>query len=82
MHNSPSSNPFQLPKEEVQAFPSHGKNIMETETGMTLRDYFAGQVLISEVREKGKIVEHIVEDCYMIADAMLVERKKGTANAE
>ena len=58
-------------------------------TGMTLRDYFAGEALPSSiyelsllVRNKGKkldegvIEEAIARMSYSIADAMLLEREK------
>lgn len=54
-----------------QAFPS------DTNFGMTLRDYFAGQavqgLLASEVNAPLKV---FAIRAYTIADCMLVERKK------
>ena len=42
-------------------------------TGMTLRDWFAGQILSSST---GDDPEAIATDCYRIADAMIAEREK------
>lgn len=44
------------------------------ESGMSLRDYFAGQAL-SIVR--GSDVAEVAKDAYALADAMLAERAKG-----
>ena len=59
------------------AFP-HVSTHMDR-TGMTLRDYFAGQVI-------GQLAEHVgrfdmshsqAEYAYRLADAMIAEREKG-----
>lgn len=49
---------------------------------MTLRDFFAGQILAGwaagreqSLQEKNE-PEHVAETCYRYADAMLKERKK------
>jgi hypothetical protein len=59
----------------------------ETATGMSLRDYFAAKALMSllplfatgtlGLKAGGKVTEdHIAEQSYAFADAMLVERSK------
>lgn len=49
--------------------------------GMTLRDYFAGQALLSFLgqeigKDKKVIAKYVSEICYIYADAMLAERMK------
>jgi hypothetical protein len=45
-------------------------------TGMTLRDYFAAQVLIGlSIQRKGLTDEHDARNAYSLADAMLKERE-------
>ena len=43
--------------------------------GMTLRDYFAGQIVLEYVR-KGINNESIAKYSYEIAEALLIERQK------
>ncbi len=54
------------------AFPGDGQ-------GMTLRDYFAGQVLASMMinHSPGHLIDDkaVADEAYMLADAMLVARK-------
>ncbi len=45
--------------------------------GMTLRDYFAGQVLAALANDLSMDVDETCEACYGFADAMLAERAKG-----
>ncbi len=49
----------------------HGTN----SRGMTLRDYFAGQAILREFPDHWSIND-MVENAYLIADAMLDERAK------
>ena len=42
--------------------------------GMTLRDYFAGQVIPSLIPDPQMSIKIQVEDAYRIADAMIKER--------
>jgi len=66
------------------AFPVQHRNAC-IEEGMTLRDYFAGQVLLGvlttpdPIKINGKTVsnpEEAAEVCYGYADAMIKERSK------
>lgn len=57
------------PKKSIDAFPR-----TPGEHGMTLRDYFAGQVLASELSSQCPDVKWIAKFAYMVADAMLAER--------
>lgn len=41
--------------------------------GMTLRQWYAGQALISALKGEGKKYSRIARDCFKIADAMLFE---------
>jgi hypothetical protein len=68
-----------------QAFPSveyFDGNPSYTKDGMTLRDWFAGQALIGEMRESGDDMdwlpraELMAARCYKVADAMIKEREK------
>ncbi len=69
------------------AFPAsshvHREYVEWTESrysGMTLRDYFAGQALAG-VSESGVMADydgaHIAQVCWRLADAMLAERSRG-----
>jgi len=55
--------------EDIQAFPCSNTY---SYYGMSLRDYFAGQVICG----KDGRVDHIAEHAYAVADAMLKERDK------
>ena len=61
------------------AFP-HQNNLMLTNGGMTLRDYFAGQALhgwLSSWDRKHKVHEDsLALFCYDVADAMLAVREE------
>jgi hypothetical protein len=48
------------------------------QSGMALRDYFAGQALVKVATATSLDVssERIAEWCYKLADAMLAEREK------
>lgn len=48
--------------------------------GMSLRDYFAGQVLIGLIAMPGGMVEDPARTSYVLADAMLAERLKDADN--
>jgi hypothetical protein len=56
------------------AFPRHGYN---SNDGMTLRDWFAGQALagLASYVTKGATFDDIAKDAYAIADAMLRARE-------
>lgn len=71
-----------------QAFPAGTDKLYDEEDnmipcGMTMRDYFAGQALMSlpyvcahDTLLKGMTFEkHVARNAYMMADAMLAERK-------
>jgi len=47
-------------------------------TGMTLRDYFAGQAIVALAEHVGRIdmTHSQAEQAYRVADAMIAERKK------
>jgi len=51
---------------------------IESSTGMSLRDYFAGQVLLGLYACDGVSTrsEHAAKNAYRAADAMLAEREK------
>ena len=58
------------------AFPNSGTH---HETGMTLRDYFAGQALIAlpHMGASGLDDDGIAKQAYALADALLIERERG-----
>jgi hypothetical protein len=58
------------------AFPV-ARNYGSDVSGMTLRDYFAGQTLRGSALLTVVLAEGIAHDAYLIADAMLAEREKG-----
>ena len=65
--------------ENPQAFPITGYG-----RGMTLRDYFAGQIAAGMAAYSGTVgapfgPDDIASRSYQIADAMLAERAKGGA---
>lgn len=66
-------------KQEIPAaFPCVGKYSVISE-GMDLRDWFAGQALSSIFARSiqlNETPEDIAEACYVIADAMIAEKKK------
>jgi len=72
-----------MTKDGGQAFPSqrttpHSSLVNDASQGMTLRDYFAGQVLIFCIeRFSSATYDRLAKDCYLAADAMIVERNKG-----
>lgn len=64
-----------------QAFPTQGFKCDDGITyvgasGMTLRDYFAGQALTGLIPTKDFTFESGVRSAYLFADAMLEERLK------
>lgn len=76
--NEDKNNPFAFPNTDGKEFCFDG---------MTLRDYFAGQVLNGAVSNsellklyggQSRLLEncdgYLVKDCYRVADAMLKER--------
>ncbi len=61
------------------AFPSHA-SLGNLSTGMSLRDYFAGQALCGMAEDFSDssfdFRDRVVRKCYEYADAMLKERYK------
>ena len=63
-------------KDDEQAFP-HGDPTNDDDIGMTLRDYFAAQVIASASRlPVSDSFEYCARVAYEQADAMLAERAK------
>ncbi|MCV0160996.1 hypothetical protein ACSESE_11355 [Pseudomonas aeruginosa] len=72
-----------------QAFPS--ESMYTSEAGMTLRDYFAAQVVcglqqvlwseprLSKFHSGSEVISHMAAVAYETADAMLKARKAGGA---
>ena len=65
------------------AFPlTRGSGPIDEFRGMSLRDWFAGQALIGEMRENGEdldwlpMADRMAKRCYAVADAMIKEREK------
>ena len=65
-----------------QAFPTPGSKyengiVNHPESGMSLRDYFAGQALVGLMARADEVLYSatITQESYMIADAMLIARK-------
>jgi hypothetical protein len=57
------------------AFPSHGTMGEVTHEGMSLRDYFAAQVIGHLTVTSGNLHSTDASNAYVIADAMLAARK-------
>ena len=80
------------PNDGGPAFPTRGEDFvdgpqgrmpqsawgMEPKSGMSIRDWFAGQALAGWVACLGEHSE-AAQQCYHLADAMLAERAKGGA---
>lgn len=75
---------------DIPAFPRHyeilqremidGKvlKVLQSDKGMLLRDYFAGQALIGYVGKDKYLA--VAEYCYRMADAMLKDREVKNGN--
>ena len=64
---------------ETEHAPSGAPVKATVYSGMSLRDWFAGQALASMMRDFGKLTdsyEQIAGHAYCVADAMLAERSK------
>lgn len=80
------------PKISKPAFPTVARdgNWQPHNDGMSLRDYFAGQVLAGWTETYHRLTgangwygaETVAETCYRIADAMLKERARVASNAQ
>jgi len=71
-----------MQQDDIMAFPtegflgSEGRILQYPESGMTLRDYFAGQVITQYFNTwDGLPDEDVAKAAYTIADAMLKVRK-------
>ena len=64
--------PRKLPN--IQLPPDAALRVKKEHSGMTLRDYFAGQVIPSLIPDPQMSIKIQVEDAYRIADAMIKER--------
>lgn len=51
-------------------------------SGLTVRDWFAGQALAGLVLVTGRGLADVAHDAYVLADAMLAERRKPDACSE
>ena len=58
----------------IQAFPSFRGESTEPDDGMTLLDYFAGQVLSSDIKFSN--YTNIATHCYNIAEEMVEEKER------
>jgi len=67
-----------MKEEPVYAFPRPEWTTQPHRTGMTLRDYFAGQALNGVIADPTVQVDPqtAAKACYEYADAMLTERGK------
>ena len=64
--------PRKLPN--IQLPPDAALRVKKEHSGMTLRDYFAGQILGSLSSNEGYPIAMLAERSYRIADAMIKER--------
>jgi hypothetical protein len=58
------------------AFPHDAGSKEFERTGMSLRDYFAGQALLQLNSDKGCDALWVAASAYAVADAMLAQRSK------
>lgn len=67
--------------ENPNAFPACNEANVNGTMGMTLRDWFAGQVLARAYADGGRYRtegwQQVAEHSYAMADAMLAERERG-----
>ena len=61
--------------------PRYGFRMADSDSGMTLRDYFAAKALpcvpgFQDESKPGTWAEQMAAECYELADAMLKERAK------
>jgi len=65
---------------DIKAFPSNYTKTEVTQTGMDLRDYFAGKAIHSiciEVLSRGeKVTTEHCKQAYQLADGMMKAREK------
>ena len=71
-----------FPVTQSQSCPSCHIGMIQHDTGMTLRDWFAGNamkgIVISERIDGGNLLgSKIAKTAYRLADAMIAEREKG-----
>jgi hypothetical protein len=57
------------------AFPRSPHSGDPSDDGMSLRDWFAGQALLYCAQGDFEKFEHLAEDAYAIADAMIAKRE-------
>ena len=73
-----------MPKpNDMPAFPSHGSMGEVCQEGMTLRDWFAGQIIMGNIARAKPGYEfssnkELAKLSYEMADAMLKAREEGT----
>ena len=60
---------------DIPAFPAYITDDKEYSSGITIRDYFAGQALIGIIIETVMEPKFSAEQAYRYADAMLEARK-------
>ena len=63
---------FPLPLPPKAPFQEYGRT---GKAGMTLRDWFAGQVLVGSYQAACANANHAARNAYRLADAMLAARK-------
>ena len=73
-----TENPPAFPSPEIRGYD--GTGICEAQYGMSLRDYFAGQIIVGTFPKTDFLqhedLERIARRAYLVADAMLREREK------
>jgi hypothetical protein len=75
--------PYQKPHDGGAAFPLHPYTVRASSAGMSLRDWFAGQALLSivascmhDARQDGETPSQMIaRKAYEVADAMLAARE-------
>ena len=67
---------FPRPYSEVELTDGHHKVSFDPQSGLTLRDWFAGQACVLMGADVESSATDIAKSAYRIADAMLAERDK------
>lgn len=71
--------PEVLPAADGTTFHRRAYENCDDQQGMSLRDYFAAQALVAELTARGGAgncnIDDLANDCYLIADTILLVRK-------
>jgi hypothetical protein len=81
VHNGGPAFPRQAVPNTARVASEAGERYWGAQPGMTLRDWFAGQAITAQdlqIAIEAPAAAIIARSAYVVADAMLAERAKGT----